>query len=120
MSRTMIMLSCSSLKMPVPTTSSADEPYPWVIHLRAAATRAGVRCSPSRAGSSPSSSSSRRTSSSNSLFSRVFDIVVLGLPQDKPGQLTGLDLGVEYSPECANDVLRGWNDVLHERDVEIE
>src|ERR1700716_4061983 len=120
----MIMLSCSSLKIPLPTTSFAEEPYPCVIHLRERATRAGGRSSPSRAGFSPSSSSSRRTSSSNSLSSSllacVFDIVVFGLPEDEPGQLARLDLWGEDFPEGRHDVFRGWDHVAHERHIEIE
>src|SRR6266853_5727460 len=83
-------------------------------------TRCGVLSRPSRSGSSPSNSSSRRISFSNSLSTCVFDIVVFSLPQHQPGELAGLDLGVEYVPESENDVLVCRNDALHERHVEIE
>src|SRR6266550_7692654 len=84
------------------------------------ATRDGVLSRPSRFGSSPISSSSRRTSSSNSLLSCVFDIIVFGLPQDEPCELTGFDLGKKYFPERDDDVLGRRNHALHEWDVEIE
>src|ERR1700730_3587240 len=84
------------------------------------ATRCGVLSRPSRSGSSPSISSSRRISFSNSLFACVFDIVVFGLPQDEPGELAWLDLGIEYVPEREDDVFGCRNDALHERHVEIE
>src|SRR6266436_3382549 len=120
MSRTMIMLSCSSLKTPFPTTSSALELYPSVRNVMELATRCGVLSRPSRSGSSPSNSSSRRISFSNSLFTCVFDIVVFSLPQDQPGELAGPDLGIEYAPEREDDVLGCWNNALHEGHVEIE
>src|SRR5207248_11618900 len=84
------------------------------------ATRAGVLIRPSRSGSSPMSSSWRRTSCSSSLFSVVFDIVVLSFPEDEPRQFARLYLGREDLPERDDDVLRCRDHALHEGYVEIE
>src|SRR2546423_1476825 len=120
MSRTIIMLSCFSSKIPSPITDLASLPYPCVRNFSDAATRAGVRSSPSRDGSSPISSSWRRMISSNSLSPFVLDIIVFGFPEHQPLQLPGRDLRLENLPERSDDVLRSRDDVLHERHVEIE
>src|SRR3990170_5188205 len=120
MSRTMIMLSWLSSKIPSPMTFSAVEPYPCVRNAIDAATRPGVLRSPSRPGSSPRSSSCLRTRSSKSLFAGIFDIVVFGFPQYEPREPGRLHPRGEDLPERDHDVLGGLDHSFHERHVEIE
>src|SRR6476619_4562799 len=101
-------------------TERASLTYAWVRNFSDAATRAGVRCSPSRDGSSPISSSCRRTISSSSLSPFVFDIVVFRLPHHEPLKLCRRDAGLENLPERDDDVLGRRDNVLHEGHVEIE
>src|SRR5690606_3207945 len=68
MSRTSTMFACASSNTASPTTSATFCVYPRVSHASDRATRSGVRISPSRSGSSPSSSSWRRTSATCSVW----------------------------------------------------
>src|SRR5687768_3797176 len=120
MSRTIIMFECDSSKRASPITCRASRSYPRVSHLSDAATRCGVLSSPSRSGSSPMSSSWRRTSSSRSSVSCVFDIVVLGFPQNEPLELCRGDSRLENLPERDDDVLRSRDHAAHELHVEVE
>src|SRR2546430_573458 len=148
MSRTMIMLSCASSKIPLPTTSCTFCAYPRVRYASDEATRSGVRRSPSRSGSSPSRINWRRTMSINSPMRSspscaaalrsvsesesvsyrsarvsvtvVLHVVVFRFPQPHPRQTRWRDVRGDDAPDTDRDVLRGRVDAVHEIDLEIQ
>src|SRR5262245_6849761 len=122
MSFTTTISSYSSVNSAPFRMSCTSCPYPDVRYLYALATRAGVRASPSRDGSSPSSARKSRINCSiigsprGSVLTAVLEIVVVGLHHGHAPQPSRRQRGLEPGPEGPCQILSGRHDALQAAD----